>query len=106
MMDRFEALMGIGDEVGLLGKQVFSSVVEFLDRLEQEGLFIQSREFLNFLAQTNILADMNQMVLAYQSSAGQDMKPPTLGSLLREFNQPETKKGLFRILKVLQALGE
>ncbi|TFG50315.1 MAG: hypothetical protein E4H33_00355 [Anaerolineales bacterium] len=105
-MDRFEALMGIGDEVGLLGKQVFSSVVELLDRLEQEGLFIQSRDLLNSLAQTNILADMNQMVIAYQSTAGQDLKAPSLGPLLWEFNQPETKKGLFCILKVLQALGE
>ena len=33
MMDRFEALMGIADEVELLGKQVFSTIVEELDRL-------------------------------------------------------------------------
>ena len=33
MMDRFESLMGIADEVDLLGKQVFSTVVEEMDRL-------------------------------------------------------------------------
>ena len=35
MMDRFESLMGIADEVELLGKQVFSTVVEEMDRLER-----------------------------------------------------------------------
>jgi hypothetical protein len=39
MMDRFEALMGIADEMDLLGKQVFSTTVEGLDRLEREGFF-------------------------------------------------------------------
>ena len=47
MMDRFEALMGIADEVDLLGKQVFSTSVEALDRLEREGFFAFARESLS-----------------------------------------------------------
>ena len=44
MFDRFEALMGITDEVEMLGKQVFSTAVENLDQLERDGYFSFARE--------------------------------------------------------------
>ncbi len=46
MMDRFESMMGIADELELLGKQVFSSAVEALDKLEQTGLFSPGRRIV------------------------------------------------------------
>lgn len=44
MMDRLEALSALGDEAQLLGRQVFASSVETLDRMEREGYFAFARE--------------------------------------------------------------
>ena len=44
LFDRMESMMGIFDEVDILGKQVFNFTVEELNRLEQEGYFGFARE--------------------------------------------------------------
>jgi len=44
MMDQLEAISALGDEAQILGKQVFSSTVETLDRLERGGYFAFARE--------------------------------------------------------------
>ncbi len=106
MMDRFEAIMGIVDEVELLGKQVFSSAVEALDRLEQGGVFSQSGELLQTFAQEGTLSELNGMLKAFHATPADSARTPSLVSLIREANQPETKRGLSRMLKVIQALGE
>ncbi|RLD00266.1 MAG: hypothetical protein DRI46_07725, partial [Chloroflexi bacterium] len=67
MMDRFEALMGIADEVGLLGKQVFSTVVEELDQLESNGTFAQGGELLRSLSDGETLGDLNLALRAFKS---------------------------------------
>jgi hypothetical protein len=105
MMDRFEALMGIADEVELLGKQVFSAAVEALDRLEQAGLFNEVREMFDTLSQTSTLADLNGALLALQLPAEEKGSAPSLFSLLKEIRKPETRTGMFRLVKVLQSLG-
>lgn len=106
MMDRFEALMGIADEAELLGKQVFSSVVETLHQLEQEGIFAEGSELIGSLAQRSTLKDINRMVTALGERTEQDAPAPSLFSLLATLNQPETRRGLARIINVLQALGK
>ena len=106
MMDRFEAIMGIADEVELLGKQVFSSAVEALDRLEQGGVFSQSGELLQTFAQEGTLSELNGMLKAFHETPADAARTPSLVSLIREANQPETKRGLSRMLKVIQALGK
>jgi len=105
MMDRVEALMGLADEVDLLGKQVFSAAVEALDRLEQGGLFDQARDMFDTLSQTSTLADLNGALLALQLPADEEFSAPSLFSLMREFRKPETRTGMYRLLKVLQSLG-
>jgi len=106
MMDRFEALMGIADEVELLGKQVFSATVEALDRMERSGLFDQARGMFETLSQTETLDDLNRALKAFQLPDDEEVKTPSFYSLLKEVNKPETRKGLFRLVKVLQSLGE
>ncbi len=105
MMDRFEAMMGIADEVELLGKQVFSAAVEALDRLERMGLFAQTGDLLRTLGEGNALDDLNRMLIAFQTDPGEDAPPPSLLALLREVNQPEARRGLSRLLNVINALG-
>lgn len=104
-LDRLEALMGIADEVELLGKQVFSSAVLTLDRLERAGLFSQTGDLLNTLAEGELLADLNRALGAFQSDPGQDDPAPSLLSLLRDMRSPESRRGLSRLVRVINALG-
>ena len=106
MMDRFESLMGIADEVELLGKQVFSSAVETLDQLEQTGLFTQAGDLFNTLAKENTLSDLNKMLKAFHQDGKEGASAPSLVSLVREANRPETRRSFSRLVKVLQALGD
>ena len=106
MMDRFESLMGIADEVEILGKQVFSSAVEALDKLEQTGLFTEAGDIFNTLTTENTLSDLNRMLKAFHAEESQAAPAPSLGSLLREMNRPETRRALSRLLQVLQVLGD
>jgi len=103
MMDRFEALMGIADEVELLGKGVFSAIVEELDRLERNGTFTQGGELLSAMSDGETLGDLNRALKAFKAEP--KGSPPSLFSLLREINQPDARRGLSRLLNMLKALG-
>ncbi len=103
MMDRFEALMGIFDEVDLLSKQVFSKVVEEMDRLERNGTFIQGGEMLRSLSDGETLGDLNRALQAFLAEPEGDS--PSLFAILKEINRPETRRGLTRLINVLNTLG-
>jgi hypothetical protein len=100
MMDRFEALMGIADEMELLGKQVFSTAVETLDRLEREGFFTFARESWGVLEK--IVAEVDPADIR---SIGEDSGSPSTIALLKELNQPEVRKGMSRLLQIVKVLG-
>ena len=105
MMDRFESLMGIADEVELLGKQVFSAV-EALDKLEQTGLFTEAGDLFNTLTRENTLSDLNRMLKAFHTEGNEGASAPSLVPLVKDANQPETRRAFARFIKMLQALGE
>jgi len=105
MMDRFESLMGIADEVELLGKQVFSSAVEALDKLEQTGLFSEAGQLFDTLTTENTLSDLNRMLKAFHAEDEEGTSTPSLVSLVKDANQPETRRAFARLVKMLQALG-
>lgn len=100
MMDRFEALMGIADEVDLLGKQVFSTSVEALDRLEREGFFAFARESWGVLEKIVTRMDPEDI-----RSIGEDSSSPSAISLLRDINKPEIRRGLSRLLQIVKVFG-
>lgn len=100
MMDRFEALMGIADEMELLGKQVFSTTIEGLDRLEREGFFAIARESWGVLEK--IVAEIDPADIR---SIGEDLESPSSIALLRELNQPEVRKGMARLLQIVKVMG-
>ena len=100
MMDRFEALMGIADEMELLGKQVFSTTVEGLDRLEREGFFAIARESWGVVEK--IVAEIDPADIR---SIGEDLGSPSSIALLRELNQPEVRKGMARLLQIVKVMG-
>jgi len=106
MMDRFESLMGIADEVELLGKQVFSSAVEAMDKLEQTGLFSEAGDLFETLTKENTLSDLNRMLKAFHVEENEGASAPSLVSLMKDVNKPETRRALARLVQMLQALGE
>ena len=134
MFDRFEAIMGITDEVELLGKQVFSTAVERLDQLEQEGYFGFAREGWGILervvtefsdedvkalgdnvvtilttvrnmTQPEIMAMANNALGAIQE-VPPETKTPSVLSLFRELSNPRTRRGMARMINLLQVLDE
>jgi uncharacterized protein YjgD (DUF1641 family) len=134
MFDRFEALMGITDEVELLGKQVFSTTVENLETLERAGYFSFAREgwgimerivaefseedvkalgdnivtiltTVRNMTQPEIMAMANNAIGAIQT-VPPETKTPSVLSLLRELANPKTRRGMARMITLLQVLDE
>ena len=134
MFDRFEAVMGITDEVELLGKQVFSTVVENLDQMEHDGYFSFAREgwgiverivnefseddvkalgdnvvtiltTVRNMIQPEIMTMANNAIGAIQEIPPETETPSVL-SLLRELSNQETRRGMARMINLLQVLDE
>ena len=134
MFDRFEALMGITDEVELLGKQVFSTAVENLDQMERDGYFAFAREgwgimgrivaefseedvkalgdnvvtiltTVRNMTQPEIMTMANNAIGAIQE-VPQETKTPSAISLLRELSNPKTRRGMAHMINLLQILDE
>jgi len=134
MFDRLEALMGVTDEVELLGKQVFSTAVENLEKMEQAGYFAFAREgwgimeriitefseedvkalgdnivtiltTVRNMTQPEIMAMANNAIGAIQDIPPETETPSTL-SLLRELSSPQTRRGMARMINLLKALDE
>ena len=134
MFDRFEALMGITDEVELLGKQVISTAVEQLDEMERAGYFAFAREgwgimerivtefseedvralgdnvvtiltTVRNMTQPEIMAMANNAIGAIQE-VPPEQETPSMLSLLRELSNPKTRRGMARMINLLQVLDE
>ena len=134
MFDRLEALMGLADEATILGKQVFNFTIEQLDQLERSGYFDFAREswqivdtviseisvddlrgfrdniaglidMVKNLAQPEILSMANNAVSAIQVDLPEDEKI-SAWALVREFNDPKVRRGLFRLIHLLKGLDE
>lgn len=134
MFDRFEALMGITDEVELLGKQVFSTAVENLDQMERDGYFAFAREGWGILerivaefseedvkalgdnvvtilttvrnmTQPEIMTMANNAIGVIQEVPPETETPSAI-SLLRELSNPKTRRGMARMINLLQVLDE
>jgi uncharacterized protein YjgD (DUF1641 family) len=104
MMDRLEALMGIADEVDLLGKKVFSTLVEELDRLERAGTLKNGGELLRTISDGETLGDLNRALAAFQAAPPEP--PPSLFALMKGVSTPEARRGLNRLIKMINALGQ
>ena len=134
MLDRLEAVMGLADEVQLMGRGVFNQTVETLDQMEQQGFFEFARggmyimervvgEFgeedikalgdnivtilttIRNMTQPEILAMANNAVGA-MSEVPADSKPLSTVALLKELNDPKVRMGLTRMLGMVKALAD
>jgi uncharacterized protein YjgD (DUF1641 family) len=134
MLDRLEAVMGLADELQLLGKGVFNQTVETLEQMEQQGYFEFARggmyimervvdEFgeedvralgdnivtilttVRNMTQPEILAMANNAVGA-MTEVPTDTEPLSTLALLREFNDPKVRIGLTRMLGMVKAIAD
>ena len=134
MLDRLEAVMGLADELQLMGKGVFNQTVEALDQLEHQGYFDFARggmyimeriveEFneedvralgdnivtiltiVRNMTQPEILALANNAVGAITETPS-DAKPLSTLALLKEFNDPQVRIGLTRMLGMVKAIAD
>jgi uncharacterized protein YjgD (DUF1641 family) len=134
MLDQLEAVSALGDETAVLGKQVFGTVVENLDRLERRGAFAFARsgmyvmdqilsEFdeedvralgdnivtilktVRNMTQPDVMNLANNAVQALQQEDGAQ-ESTSLLALAREFSDPKVRRGLARMLNMLKALAD
>lgn len=134
LMDGMESMMGLSDDVNRIGKEVFNVTVETLDRFEREGYFTFMQEAWHILerivaefsaedvralgdnivtiltttrtmTQPEILSLANNAVEAISAEAPVEDAPSTL-KLLREFSDPQVRKGLARMINVVKALAD
>jgi uncharacterized protein YjgD (DUF1641 family) len=132
LLDRMEAVMGLAEEAGLIGKQVFANAVDELDRLEQHGFFAFAREgwrivdrivtefseedvralgdnivtilsTVRRMTQPEVLQMANQAMSALEPT--DDVKISTL-ELVRELSDPKVRIGLARMLQMLKVLAD
>jgi uncharacterized protein YjgD (DUF1641 family) len=134
MLDRFEAVMGLADEIQLMGKGAFNQAIEALDTMEQQGYFefarggmyIMERIVAEFgeedvqalgdnivtilttvrnMTQPEILAMANNAVGAMKEVPA-DSEPLSTLALLKEFNDPKVRIGLTRMLGMVKAIAD
>ncbi len=132
LMDRLEALMGIADETEMLGKQVFSTIVEELDKMENQGYFAFAQQswkiverivtefneedvqalgdniviILNTvrnMTQPEIMALANNAVGAIQEDIPESEKISTW-ALIQELGNPKVRRGMVRLINLLKTL--
>ena len=134
LLDRLESAMDLVDDANYLGKEVFASAVSTLDKLERDGYFDFMREILNILDRIvhelsreelqalgdNIVMSFTTMrqltqpqVLSLANNAveaisnGKDLdRAPSLFGLMREFSNPQVRKGLARMISLLKVLAD
>lgn len=134
MFDQVEGLMGLTDEVEILGKQVVNYTAEQLDELERAGYFAFAQESWNILdrivsefsqddvkalgenivvilstvrnmTQPEILAIANNAIDEFQKDP-MVSEPVSLLQLLREMRNPEVRVGLARLLNIIKILAK
>ncbi len=135
LLERLEAGMGLAEETNLIGKQIFSNVVEELDQMEHKGYFAFAREGWSILDRivtefseedvralgdniVTILYTVRNMTqpeileLANRSLAAirpeEELTPETVStwSLLRELSDPKVRVGMARLLNLLKVLAD
>jgi uncharacterized protein YjgD (DUF1641 family) len=135
LLDRLEAGMGLAEEANLIGKQVFSNVVEELDHMEHKGYFAFAREgwsmvdrvvtefseedvsalsdniitilyTIRNMTQPEILELANRSLAAIRPEDEVTPESVSTWSLLRELSDPKVRVGMARLLNILKVLAD
>jgi uncharacterized protein YjgD (DUF1641 family) len=113
LVDQLEAVMGLADDAGTLGKQVFNTLVEKLDDLEHKGYFQLAGEgmqvmdrFVEELSPEDVQLMGNALLESLKTlREPAPEKAPSLLALVGQMNDPEVRIGLSRMLNVMKSLA-
>jgi uncharacterized protein YjgD (DUF1641 family) len=134
MLDQLEAAAGMLDETSRIGKQVFNQSVAALDQMERQGYFAFARgswrvfervvgefseedlnalgdhigmvlDLIKRLTQPEFLVLADNALKALQAEPAGDGKV-SLWALMRELSDPQTRKGMARMLELVKVLAD
>lgn len=134
LVDQLEALMGLMEEIQLLGRPAFSKVVEKMDELERKGYFTFANQGIDIVDRivtefderdmqtladnvVNVLRIVNNFTQpeimnlannAINSLREEDITKasPSMLQLIREMNDPKVRIGLARIINLIKSLSD
>ncbi|MGD8458207.1 MAG: hypothetical protein PVF83_17660 [Anaerolineales bacterium] len=132
LVDQLEALMGLMEEIQLLGRPAFSKVVEKMDELERKGYFTFANQGLDIVDRivtefderdmqtlaenvVSVLRIVNNFtqpdIMNLANNAINSLREeeitkasPSMLQLIREMNDPKVRIGLARIINLLKSL--
>ena len=132
MLDQFESLMDLWEDVGPLSRDAFLTLMQQLNEMEQKGYFIFMQGGLDIMDKVvtsfteedvqqlgdnvvlilNTVKEMTQpeimTMLSNTAHSIQDEEPvnTSMISILRQLNDPAVRKGLAKTLNVLKSVGD
>ncbi len=119
LIDQLETVVALSEEAELLGKQVFSNIVDTMGTLEKEGYFAFMRgtyhvldgvvhafdeDDLKALGDTTIPMMKGAVDAFADDSAVNDRV--SLFYLARQMGDPQVRRGMARMLNLVRAMGE
>ncbi len=110
LLDQVEAVAELAEEGQVMGKRIFHQVTMELDRLEREGYFgfaragwsVAGRAVKTFDAEKLETAG-NRLVDALKEDVPEKI---SLFALLHALGDPKVRRGLYRSLNLLKAIGD
>lgn len=132
MLDQFESLMDLWEDVGPLSRDAFLTLMQQLNEMEQKGYFVFMQGGLDIMDKVvtsfteedvqqlgdnvvlilNTVKEMTQpeimTMLSNTALTIQDEEPvdTSMISILRQLNDPAVRKGLAKTLNVLKSVGD
>jgi len=132
MLDQFESLMDLWQDVGPLTQDAFLTLMQQLNEMEQKGYFVFMQGGLDIMDKVvtsfteedvqqlgdnvvlilNTVKEMTQpeimTMLSNTAHSIQDEEPlnTSMISILRQLNDPAVRKGLAKTLNVLKSVGD
>lgn len=110
LLDQLESVAELAEEGQKMGKRIFHQATMELDRLEREGYFGFARAGIKVadrLVHDHKPEDLealgNRLADALKSEPPENV---SLFDLLRTMNDPKVRRGLYRSLNLLKAIGD
>ena len=110
LLDQVEAVAELAEEGQVMGKRIFHQVTMELDRLEREGYFGMARagmgvadRLVHEFKAEDVEAAGNRMVDALMEDVPEKV---SFFALLRAMGDPKVRRGLYRSLNLLKAIGD
>lgn len=110
LLDQLESVAELAEEGQQMGKRIFHQVTMELDRLEREGYFNFARSGLKLADRfVHDFKPQDMEALGNRLADAMQAEPPaqvSLLTLLRSMTDPQVRRGLYRSLGLLKALGQ